>query len=378
MEIENQVKAFISGSKNVLIAPSYPLQEDCFAAALSLFYTLKKLNKNVNLLAQDVPQRLRFLATPVNKNFVIAINNKDNDLEEKISEIRYEKNKDQLNLYLTLKNGGLSEKDISFALEEENMAVFNQKPFLEPPDTVITLGVQSLKEAEKLTENELENLYDVNVLNIDRHSFNENFGHINFIETETSSLSALIFKLIKSINQELLDKKTATCLLGGIVSASQNSQNIENIPEILKIIGYLTKKGGNYQKIVQALYQKNSLSQVNLLSKILGKLEIKKGIYLATLKEEDFYETRASSKDLGFVIKELKSNFLRLPSFLLLWESRCSPIIIKGIFYSSKQNLVENVINEFEGTRKGKGILFLIRENSLKTAQDKISKTLNI
>ena len=69
---------------------------------------------------------------------------------------------------------------------------------LDPIDTIITLGVQKLKEAEKLTESYLENLYDINVLNIDNHSSNENFGQANLIESNTSSLSALVFELIRS------------------------------------------------------------------------------------------------------------------------------------------------------------------------------------
>ena len=141
---------------------------------------------------------------------------------------------------------------------------------------------------------------------------------------------------------------------------------------------YLIERGGNHQKIVQHLYKQKSISQINLLGKILEKLgfDEKRELYSASLTDEEFRTSQSSSRDLSFVIEELKFNFRYLPNLLILWESHASPALIKGIFYSSRTELIEKVLQNYEGVSKGEGALFLMREDNLDLAKEKILEIL--
>ena len=108
-----QAKNLIEESRNILIVPAQQIRGDSLASALALFFTLKKFGKNVNLSLQEIPEKFRFLTDwqpPSSKDFIIAINGS----EKEISEMRYEKNEKGLKIYLTLGQGEISAKDISF------------------------------------------------------------------------------------------------------------------------------------------------------------------------------------------------------------------------------------------------------------------------
>ena len=95
MENITESKQIISDSKNIYLITSE--EPEAIASTLALFYTLKELGKNVNLIIETLPENLKFLAPSLDfisypKNFVISIPNN----VAKISQIYYEKNDDAL------------------------------------------------------------------------------------------------------------------------------------------------------------------------------------------------------------------------------------------------------------------------------------------
>lgn len=358
MDVLNQAKNLIENSKNILILPSSDLHGDNLGSALALFFTLKKMGKNVNISIKNVPEKFKFLTElqPLSsREFVIFVDAQGKE----ISDMRYEKNDQGLKIYLNLNNGELSEKDVSFSTSSQS------------PDLLITLGIDSQKA--------LKDGYQSQILNISNKSSNENFGHVNLIE-ENNSLAEILTSLIKTMNAEdLLDENIATCLLAGLVYNSQNFRNQKTGPKTFETSAFLIEKGGNHQKIVQHLYKQKSLPQIKILGRILEKLEKldeQKQLYSSCLTKEDFQECQAKSTDLGLAVEELKFNFRYLDNLLILWESHASPVLIKGIFYSSQPDLAKKILENFEGVSKGEGVLFLVRDDNLARAQEKVLKVL--
>ncbi len=60
-----------------------------------------------------------------------------------------------------------------------------------------------------------------NIINIDRHLINNNYGTINMVVKSASSTTELVYKVIKTMNVEL-DKDMSTNLYAGIVAATNN------------------------------------------------------------------------------------------------------------------------------------------------------------
>jgi len=93
------------------------------------------------------------------------------------------------------------------------------------------------------------------------------------------------------------------------------------------------------------------------------------------LEKEDFKETNSQASDLSFSLRKLKSEFSPLRDFLLLWQNYNSPLVVKGVFYSSNpEEPGQKILEHFEGKQKGKGILFFLPEEKLVIARDKILK----
>ncbi len=367
MDDLNQAKNLIEKSHTILILPSRELEGDVLASSLALFSTLKKIGKNVNVLIDEIPEKFKFLETnqpESSSDFIISVNASDKE----ISKMRYERNNNDLKIYLTLNKGELKAKDISFPLS-------NQKP-----DLLVTIGVDSLGNLGDFFEHNSQLFSQAPILNIDNHLSNEVFGEVNLVDI-TSCLAEILTNLIRLMESEdeaFLDENIATYLLTGIICASQNFRNPKTRPKTFETSAYLITRGGNHQKIIQHLYKQKNVSQVNLLGRILEKMSFSeaKELYVASLAEKDFQECQSSSKDLGFVMEELKFNFKYLPNLLILWESHASPALTKGVFYSTKKDLIEKVLQNYEGVSKGEGALFLIRESNLDLAKENLLRIL--
>ena len=75
MENITESKQIISEAKNIYLIPSK--SPEAIAATLALFYTLKELGKNVNLIIETLPENLKFLTPSLDfvsypKNFVLS------------------------------------------------------------------------------------------------------------------------------------------------------------------------------------------------------------------------------------------------------------------------------------------------------------------
>src|SRR3989344_8757649 len=149
-----EIKKLIESSKNIYIVPKE--EPEAQSAALAVFYTLKELGKNVNVLIESLPENLTFLSPSLDfisypKNFVVAIPNK----VAQVSQIYYEKSDEALKIHLTLSHGNIKKENIAFYFSETK------------PDLVITLGV---KDYTKELEGKLQSfgfLLDSPIINID-------------------------------------------------------------------------------------------------------------------------------------------------------------------------------------------------------------------
>jgi nanoRNase/pAp phosphatase (c-di-AMP/oligoRNAs hydrolase) len=208
---------------------------------LALFYTLKDLGKNVNLIIETLPENLKFLTPSLDfisypKNFVISIPNK----VAGISQVFYEKNDEALKIHLTLENGNIKKENIAFYFAEAK------------PDLIITLGIKDYSQELSDKLNSFGFLLDSPILNIDNVKENKKFGKINLLED--FSLTEIIFNLTKDLNAGLIKKELATCLLSGIVIETENFK--KNITaEIFEIAGGLMKNGADLKQIINNIYK---------------------------------------------------------------------------------------------------------------------------
>lgn len=237
--MENQeAKNIIAESKNIYLITS-PAPE-AVSSTLALFYILKDLGKNVNLLMDDLPENLKFLSPSLDfisypKNFVLSIPSN----VAQVSQIYYEKNPDALKVHLTLESGNIKKDNISFYFSEAK------------PDLIVTVGIKDYQKelSEKL--NSFGFLLDAPVLNIDTEPAevkdNQKFGKINLVQE--SSLAEIVFGLSGSVKKE-----SAKCLLAGLIFYTDNFKN-NLTADIFDITSKLMRQGADLREIVNNIYK---------------------------------------------------------------------------------------------------------------------------
>jgi len=354
MEEILKAKNSIENARNIGILTKTNASDDAIGATLALFFALKNNNKKVFFPINQIPEKINnLLKNKEQKRFRISF-------KEDVSEVYYEKNDNGIDLYLTPKNGEADDQSFSYKIisGSEYLTSDNSTNY----DLLLTIGIEDFQDVESLCADNLDQLYACTVVNIDTDLNNQNYGEINLIE-DSQSLSQKTSCFIKAMGKEYMNKDVANFLLYGLTTSSKNIKNKKNVPTIK----WLFKHGGNLN-----LLESNS-PQMKLLELTLKNINYieEENIYTSSLSEKNILDSGATSKDLAFVVEKIK-NFFKIPSLLLLWESRTSPLTVKGIFYSDNKGLVEKVVNNFKGVSKGNGALFLTEQTSINLAKDMV------
>lgn len=233
----------ISQAKNIYIIPAENSNE-AIPCALALFYTLKQLDKNVNIIIENFPEQFKFLIPSTEfisfpRNFVISV---PSSVAE-ISQVYYEKSDENVKIHLTIDKGNLKKDNISFYYTDAK------------PDLIITLGIKDYRQELENKLNQYAFLLESDIVNIDNDvQYNRKFGKINLVEN--SSLSEIIFNLTKTlIAQDSVSAENAGCLLASLINYSDNFTNNNANPNLLKTAADLIKMKADREKIISELYK---------------------------------------------------------------------------------------------------------------------------
>lgn len=274
MENYLQAKNLIQEAKNIYLIPAENSLE-AIPCAMALFYTLKELGKNVNMVIEDFPEKFKFLIPSVDfisypRNFVISVPG----AVANVSQIYYEKSDENLKIHLTLDQGNLKKDNIAFYYTDAK------------PDLIITLGVKNFRQELENKLNQFAFLMESDILNVDNASTtlstngvqnNKNFGKINLVEEKSISEIILdIIKLIKPFDSAqgeiVISKDQAICLLAGLINYSDNFTNKNTNSGVLETAGFLLKQGADREKIIEEFYKIKSGSQKEIITTIIAKL----------------------------------------------------------------------------------------------------------
>ena len=111
-----------------------------------------------------------------------------------------------------------------------------------------------------------------NVVNIDHHISNTNFGDINIVNSNAAATGELVYKLIKKIGI-IIDKDIASCIYTSISSDTGSFMYDNTTSETHEIVAELIKTGIDKSNININLYQSRSIEKTKLFIKILETLK---------------------------------------------------------------------------------------------------------
>lgn len=212
-------------------------------------------------------------------------------------------------LYLYLKKV-FPEKSTEVFLEEPS-AVFScikdiheirLDSFTEPPEFDVFIAVDTVK--ERMGDAELLFDHAVKTINIDHHISNSGCGMVNYVDSQASSASELIFDLLEETQ---IDAEIAKALYIGIIHDTGVFKYSNTSPKTLMTASKLIAYGFDFSELIDKTFDERSYVQTLLLGRALiesiqfmnGKC-IVSGIEKKTL---DFYH--AGSRDLEGIVSQL-------------------------------------------------------------------------
>ncbi len=324
-----QFQELINKANNILICFKKDFTYDSVAGALALANFLKNQNKKYTIVCDNfvIPKELIFLNeinTIENKifnlrQFIISL-----DLQNrKINEFSYDIKDDKLKIYILPEENAFTENDLS--------ADHTDYYF----DLILTLDTQDLESLAEIYLNQSDFFFETTIVNIDHNSGNENYGQLNLVDLNSTSVCEIIYNIINTIDNKLINEELATLLLAGMISKTQSFKTNKVAPKTLQIASDLINKGAKRKEIINNLYFTKKLSVLKLWGRVLARLEHDKSLKLiwAVVPNSDFVRSGAEEKDIKGVVEEMIINSPEAEMVLLIYEKKNSKINVE--FYTT-------------------------------------------
>lgn len=342
---EQQIFEQIKKANNILITFNKIYNGDSVASALAFFLFLKKLDKNVDLVAEKVNHE-KFILQSQNEqfSFLPAHNEIKNSLENlrkfiisldiskaDVKKIKYQIEKNLLNFIISPKNGFFTHDNIT-----SRSGGFKY-------DLIIVLDTPDLESIGAIYDKDTEFFYQVPIINIDHHSNNEEFGQINYCQLTAIATSEILFTLLDNYSRELIDEDIATCLLTGMIAKTQNFKTQNITPGSLTTAAQLISIGARREDVVNRLYRSHSLNVLKLWGRVLARLNssLNNKLVWSTLTSSDFVKTGSNENNLVNVIDELIINIPQARIILIFYEEQ-----INQARLNQEKNELKNISQE--------------------------------
>jgi len=350
MEMLNQQQQIfeqIKKANNILITFNKTWSGDSVASALALFLFIKKIGKNVEIVAENGEQTKIFSFLPAYSDIKHSLDNLRKFIisldisQTKVSQIKYKVEKNTLDFIVSPQDGFFTKDDIT-----SRSSGFKY-------DLIIILDTRDLESLGQIYDNDTEFFYNVPIINIDHNPSNEEFGQINNIELTAVATAEIIFSLLDSYSRESIDEDIATCLLAGMISKTKSFKTPNVTPSSLATVSQLISMGGRREEIVNHLYRSRGLNVLKLWGIALARLNGRENDKLiwSTIVNADFVKTSTFPNDLDEVVDELIINIPQARVISIFYETMLDEKPVSNVFIYSIKNLnVLNLIKEYNPT----------------------------
>jgi nanoRNase/pAp phosphatase (c-di-AMP/oligoRNAs hydrolase) len=317
LEPIQQFENLLRTAKQVLVFSANNGGGDAVGSSWAMYFFLKKMGIDSTLVmpqAKEDLKRFSFLAEPENiidgltgaRDFVLAFNTKYN----KITNVRTEREEDELRIFITPEKGSIDPRDFSFI------------PAKFKYDLVIVLGSPDKESLGKVYEENPDIFYEVPVVNIDHHTENDNFGQVNIIDIKASSTAEVLTNIISEIDKNAFDENIAENLLVGIIDATNSFQKKNTTPRSLQNASMLMTEGADQQKIIRYLYKTQPFHLLKLWGRVMARLNWEEDIQLiwAPIFLDDFVQSRSNPSDIPFILEKIRENYSAGKYFMVIYN----------------------------------------------------------
>lgn len=118
-----------------------------------------------------------------------------------------------------------------------------------------------------------EQLSTLPILNLDHHLGNEQYGRINWVDSEAPALGEMLARLAHALRVEI-DPETATILFLTIVTDTGDFRFGNATPAAFEAAGALVRAGARPDRVARWIHESQSESHLRLLGQMLPTLEL--------------------------------------------------------------------------------------------------------
>lgn len=187
---------------------------------------------------------------------------------------------------LALLNGLLLLKKDAYIISEEEVS--NNLKFLPQAETIDGLTKKPKKDTDLLVIVDCGSVdricadlteYKGDIINIDHHISNEEFGTLNLIEPKASATCEMIYFLLKEMNldfgcknEQVLD--IGRCIYTGLITDTGSFRHSNVTKRTLSVAGDLIDMGLKHSKIYNELFDNKPFNKVKLIGYALSEIEL--------------------------------------------------------------------------------------------------------
>jgi phosphoesterase RecJ-like protein len=364
---KQQVVDVLKNSQKILLLTHKNPDGDAVGSILGLYFSLKKLGKDVIAVCADAPSAV-FDYMPGTKeiaqnfasgrDFVISVDTSKVSADK----IMYKMEKDKLNIIVTPKNGQFSKEMLSCCAGNFHY------------DAVVVVDSTDLERVGNPYEKHPEVFYDIPVINIDHHAGNDFFGKVNLVDITATSTSEIMVSVLEALtgDPKFINEEIATALLTGIITDTNSFQNTNTTPKSLTVAAQLVAFGGRQQDIIKSIYKTKPLSTLRLWGRALSSLRDEKAhkFVWTQLYKKDYLEVAAAETESSGVIDELLKTASGVDFALLLSEKNGD--VHGSLRSTNKSKDVSLIAKIFGGGGHPMASAFQLNATTLEASSDSI------
>lgn len=153
-----------------------------------------------------------------------------------------------------------------------------------------------------------EHLTGLDLINVDHHMGNTNYGRVNWVDTAAPALGEMIHTLARGLGVQL-DPAGASCLYLALVADTGGFRFSNTTVRAFEAGADLVRAGAKPQEIASWLYESRPLGSVRLLGETLSTLRLHAGGTIATVavSQEMFERAGARPGDSEGLIDHARS-----------------------------------------------------------------------
>jgi nanoRNase/pAp phosphatase (c-di-AMP/oligoRNAs hydrolase) len=358
----------------LIFIPPFP-KTDIVSGAFALYHYFEEQGAKPKIIcdsAVEIAEALSFIAPPPAalepilsgaRDFVVIFSTKHNP----ISEVRTEKDPDELRIYITPEKASIDPRDFSF-----QPAAFSH-------DLVVTLGASDKEALGKCYESNPDVFYEVPIVNIDAAISNELYGQVNMVDITASTVSEIVAEILDVEHTSDSSQVVFEYLLTGIIAGTNSFQKPDTRPKAFRLASCLMDKGADQQKIVKALYKTQPLHLLKLWGKTMAhvKWNEKLSLIWGVVTIEDFVQARATAKDLPEVLEKIKNNYTTAKMYMLIHQE--APATVRVLMSGASNDITQTLAGVFpEAKIQGDFLALTIEKDSLEAAEEEILARLDV